>query len=78
MFANLLSYKTDFYAIIMPSKKRKTIAEANIGKSTRKRKQHMQGLADKKERRLRKVVRQLAKLSSILLQPMDWHILVLR
>ena len=33
---------------------------------------------DKKERRLRKVVRQLAKLSSILLQPMDWHILVLR
>ena len=57
----------------MPSKKRKTIAEANVGKSTRKRKQHMQGLADKKERRLRKVVRQLAKLSSILLQPMDWH-----
>ena len=32
----------------MPSKKRKTIAEANVGKSTRKRKQHMQGLADKK------------------------------
>ena len=62
----------------MPSKKRKTVAEANIGKSTRKRKQHMQGLADKKERRLRKIVRQLAKLSSILLQPMDWHILVLQ
>ena len=32
----------------MPSKKHKTIAEANIGKSTRKRKQHMQGLANKR------------------------------
>ena len=32
----------------MPSKKRKTIAEANVGKSTRKRKQHVQGLADKR------------------------------
>lgn len=32
----------------MPSKKRKTIAEANVGKSTRKRKQYMQGLADKR------------------------------
>ena len=30
----------------MPSKKRKT--EANVGKSIRKRKQHMQGLANKK------------------------------
>ena len=29
-------------------KKLKTIAEANVGKSTRKRKQHMQGLADKR------------------------------
>ena len=48
MFVNLLSYKTDFYMIIMPSKKHKTIAEANVGKSTRKRKQHMQGLADKR------------------------------
>ena len=34
--------------IIMPSKKCKTISEANVGKSTRKRKQHMQGLADKR------------------------------
>ena len=32
----------------MPSKKCKTIAEANAGKSTRKRKQHVQGLADKR------------------------------
>ena len=48
MFANLLSYKTDFYMIIMPSKKHKTIAEANVGKSTGKRMQHMQELADKR------------------------------
>ena len=32
----------------MPSKKRKTISEANVGKSTRKRKQHMRGQADKR------------------------------